>query len=83
MPTLSEVPEIVRSMIRLSPLGRSRIEERPWRKPRTTSRKKLHASLALLPVDTNQVDFLFSRLLAASPTELPVIRDALKPHQPA
>ena len=48
-----------------------------------TSARSSHASLALLPVDANRVDFLFSRLLDASPTELPVpvIRDALKPHQ--
>src|SRR5271166_5664408 len=78
----AQVPEIVRSISAY----------RRWADPELkktvaeaadTSRKKLHASLALLPVDANQVDFLFSRLLAASPTELPVpvIRDALKPHQ--
>ena len=41
----------------------------------------LHASLALLPVDASQVDYLFNRLLAASPSELPVLRDALKAHR--
>jgi formylglycine-generating enzyme required for sulfatase activity/tetratricopeptide (TPR) repeat protein len=46
-----------------------------------TSREKLHASLALLPVDASQVPFLEKRLLVASPTELMVIRDALKPHR--
>jgi serine/threonine protein kinase/formylglycine-generating enzyme required for sulfatase activity len=45
-----------------------------------TSREKLHASLALLPVDASQVPFLEKRLLVASPTELMVIRYALKPH---
>jgi hypothetical protein len=45
-------------------------------------RERLHASLALLPVDTTQVDFLFNRLLSATPSELPVLRDALKPHSP-
>ena len=44
------------------------------------SREHLHASLALLPVDVSQVDYLFNRLLAASPSELPVLRDALKTH---
>jgi formylglycine-generating enzyme required for sulfatase activity/tetratricopeptide (TPR) repeat protein len=43
-------------------------------------REHLHASLALLPVDATQVDYLFDRLLTVSPTELPVIRDALKPY---
>jgi len=45
------------------------------------SRQKLHASLALLPVDASQVDYLFNRLLKATPSELRVLRDALKPHQ--
>jgi len=45
------------------------------------SREHLHASLALLPVDTNQVDYLFKRLLSASPSEIPVLRDALRTHQ--
>jgi hypothetical protein len=46
-------------------------------------RHKLHASLAILPVDSTQVDYLFDRLSKATPTELPVLRDALKPHQTA
>ena len=45
------------------------------------SRQKLHASLALLPVDASQVDYLFNRLLTATPSELPVLRDALKTHR--
>src|SRR5262249_9315982 len=45
------------------------------------SRERLHASLALLPVDASQVPFLEKRLLVASPTELMVIRDALRPHR--
>ncbi len=45
------------------------------------SREHLHASLALLPVDATQVDYLFKRLLSATPSELPVLRDALKTHQ--
>jgi formylglycine-generating enzyme required for sulfatase activity len=44
-------------------------------------RKQLHASLALLPVDATQVDFLCGRLLDAEPHEVPVIRDALAPHK--
>jgi serine/threonine protein kinase/formylglycine-generating enzyme required for sulfatase activity len=41
------------------------------------SRKLLHTSLALLPVDATQVEYLFGRLLDAEPHEVPVIRDAL------
>jgi formylglycine-generating enzyme required for sulfatase activity len=45
------------------------------------ARRQLHASLALLPVDATQVDYLYDRLLDAEPDEVPVIRDALAPHQ--
>jgi hypothetical protein len=63
---------------------------RHWANPRLqpltrisddTSREKLLASLALLPVDASQLPFLEKRLLVASPSELMVIRDALKPHR--
>src|SRR5208337_4014014 len=46
-----------------------------------SSRQKLHASLALLPVDASQVDYLFNRLLSATPSELRVLRDALGSHR--
>jgi eukaryotic-like serine/threonine-protein kinase len=44
-------------------------------------RRQLHASLALLPVDPGQADYLYGRLLDAEPQEVPVIRDALAPHK--
>jgi serine/threonine protein kinase/formylglycine-generating enzyme required for sulfatase activity len=47
------------------------------------SRKRLAASLALLPVDPGQVDYLYGRLLEAQPHEVPVILDALAPHKDA
>ena len=76
----AQVPEIVRSISAYrrwaDPELKKTVEEAA-----DTSRKKLHASLALLPVDANQVDFLFSRLLSATENELPVLRDALKTHQ--
>ena len=53
---------------------------RCWKAP-TINREHLHASLALLPVDASQVDYLFNRLLKATPSELPVLRDALKAHR--
>jgi len=55
---------------------RSELEKRS-----NDSRQKLHASLALLPVDATQVDYLFNRLIKATPSELLVLRDALKTHQ--
>jgi serine/threonine protein kinase/formylglycine-generating enzyme required for sulfatase activity len=44
-------------------------------------RKQLHASLAMLPADDGQVAYLYQRLLHAGPTELPVLRDALRGHR--
>ncbi len=63
---------------------------RRWANPRLktlvqnadfSSREKLHGSLALLPVDASQVDYLYSRLIEADPGDLPVLRDALKIHR--
>jgi formylglycine-generating enzyme required for sulfatase activity len=47
------------------------------------AKEHLHASLALLPVDGGQVEYLYGRLLQAGPVELPVIRDALLGHRDA
>ncbi len=44
-------------------------------------RKQLHASLALLPVDVGQVDYLYERLLKGDPSEVIVIREALSGHK--
>jgi serine/threonine protein kinase/formylglycine-generating enzyme required for sulfatase activity len=61
--------------------------ERAWREAATEAEKtreagrQLHASLALLPVDPGQVDYLYGRLLDAEPQEVVVIRDALAPYR--
>ena len=44
-------------------------------------RKQLHASLALLPVDSGQVDYLYGRLLQGQSQEVIVIREALSDHK--
>jgi len=44
---------------------------------------QLHARLALLPVDPGQVEYLYERLLTASPNEVPVIGAALASHKAA
>ena len=44
---------------------------------------KLHASLALLPVDPGQADYLSNRLLNAGPLELNLIWQILKDHHQA
>jgi serine/threonine protein kinase/formylglycine-generating enzyme required for sulfatase activity len=42
---------------------------------------KLHASLALLPFDERQREYLHDRLLAAGPAEMAAIRDGLAPYR--
>jgi eukaryotic-like serine/threonine-protein kinase len=44
-------------------------------------RKQLHVSLALLPVDNEQVEYLYGRLLKAEPQDVLVIRKALSDHK--
>ena len=51
------------------------------RTPNHQAGEHLHASLALLPVDPRQVDYLRERLLTASPGDVSVLREALQPHQ--
>lgn len=46
-----------------------------------TSRARLHLGMALLPVDSDQVEFLYGRLLTAQPDEVVVLRDALWDHR--
>jgi serine/threonine protein kinase/formylglycine-generating enzyme required for sulfatase activity len=43
------------------------------------STDKLHASLALLPADERQTDYLSARLLQTTIEEFPMVRDALRP----
>jgi formylglycine-generating enzyme required for sulfatase activity len=75
-----QVPEVIGAMREyrrwVDPVLRSELA-----KGSAGPRRKLHASLALLPVDASQVDYLFDRLLTATPSEVPVLRDALKPHR--
>ena len=63
---------------------------RHWANPRLVkllsetpppSKEHLHASLALLPVDTGQVDYLYQRMLNVDGVELSVIIDFLKPYK--
>ncbi len=63
---------------------------RKWTDPRLrreydrlNPRQQLHASLALLPVDHGQADYLYARLLGAQPQEVPVIVGALAPDRDA
>jgi serine/threonine protein kinase/formylglycine-generating enzyme required for sulfatase activity/tetratricopeptide (TPR) repeat protein len=77
---IAQVPEIVKSMAKhrrwVDPLLRQAAERSPER-----GAERLQASLALLPVDDTQVDYLYRRLLDADADQLPVLREALKPHR--
>ena len=66
---------------RVTGVGRIRGSDRWFRSADHTDREKLNASLALLPVDRSQLPFLEEKLLGASPSELPVLRDAIWPHR--
>ncbi len=66
----------------VEPIIKQLLRYRRWAKPplvrllgesEKTSREHLHASLALLPVDANQAEYLFDRLLNSDPIDLPVI----------
>jgi hypothetical protein len=47
------------------------------------SKTHLHASLAVLPSDEGQAEYLYQRLLKAAPAQLLVIRDGLLPQREA
>jgi eukaryotic-like serine/threonine-protein kinase len=45
-----------------------------------TNKNRLNVSLAMLPVDLNQADFLYEKMINASPDDFPIICNALKKH---
>jgi formylglycine-generating enzyme required for sulfatase activity len=77
----SDVPEIVAEMGPyrrwLDPL----LYEEYGQAAQDNDRRKLHASLGLVPVDPGQVDYLKKRLLEAEAQEVDAIRTLLLPHQ--
>ena len=75
-----DVPSILRQLNGYRRWANARLKSLV-QNPDDASREKLHASLALLPVDSSQLPFLEQHLLNTTATELPVIRDSLKPHQ--
>jgi hypothetical protein len=78
------VPGIIKDMAPyrrwLVPLLREAYDEARENKD---DRTQLHASLALLPVDPGQVDYLYGRLLRARPEEIYVLTAALRDHREA
>ncbi len=77
---LNKVPEIVQTMRFFrwwtDPALRRVLDETPEDKVR-----KLHARIALLPVDRSQLPFLEGRLYFASPAQLPVLWTVLEPYK--
>ena len=80
--TTADVPRIVKEMAPyrrwVDPLLQDAYAQADQEK---ASRKQMHVSLALLPVDSGQVDFLYKRLLKGEPLDVVVIRDALLDHK--
>ncbi|MCE9534775.1 MAG: protein kinase [Planctomycetes bacterium] len=77
---INQVPDVVKEMEKY----------RAWTDPMLKAekeqsandpRKQMHASLALLPVDEGQVDYLYQKLLKGEPQEVVVIREALLSHK--
>ncbi len=81
---IAQVPDVVKSMEKyrrwVDPLLRQVVE---GSSSLDRSPNRLHASLALFPVDGGQFGYLYVRLLEADADEMPVLRDALKSHQAA
>ncbi len=48
---------------------------------KTGSPQKLHAALALLPIDESKSDYLRDQLLVVTPQQFPIVRDALLRHK--
>ncbi len=76
----AEVPSIIKQLAGSRRWADPQLR-RQLRESESSSREYLHASLALLPDDPSQVDYLCGRLLSASSAELPVLRAALLPYQ--
>jgi formylglycine-generating enzyme required for sulfatase activity len=77
---IARAPDVIKDMepyrVWVDPLLRKHIEQAA-----EGSAQKLHTSLALLPVDPGQRDYLYKRLLDAQPHEVLVLRMALLPHK--
>ena len=77
---IAQVPEIIRKMSAYREWTDPQLREENSRAG-LQSREKLHTSLALLPVDAGQVNYLQGRLLEAEPREVAVLVDALDAHK--
>ena len=79
-PARSDVPAVIKQLAGYRRWADRRLR-RMLRDSDESTRDRLHASLALLPVDSSQADYLGKRLLGVAPADLPVLRAALAPHR--
>ena len=77
---VGQVPAIVKELDGYRRWAHPRLEKIVTETSKNSD-ERLHASLALLPADAGQVDYLYERLLNATPDELPTIRAALLSHK--
>ncbi len=77
---IAQVPFLLESLASVQSEIGPRVKEL-LQKPGLTQKEHLRLSLAMLPGDPKQVDYLRDRLLDAEPAELPIIRTALLPHR--
>src|SRR5271166_3968758 len=80
MAETKDVPQLIEKLAGLR-LWADQLLRRIMESSGEASKERLHASLALLPVDQEQIEFLYSRLLVAGPNEMPVLREALRPYR--
>jgi serine/threonine protein kinase/formylglycine-generating enzyme required for sulfatase activity len=77
---IAQVPAIIENLEDYrrwaDPLLRSHL-----RNSKPESSQHLHSALALLPVDASLAPELGQQMLTVSPTQFPVVRDALRPHR--
>jgi formylglycine-generating enzyme required for sulfatase activity len=77
---IGKVPEIIKEIDEYRTWADPLLKEAN-EKTDLDAQKKLHLSLALLPVDSGQVSYIYNRLLEAEPSEVLVLQDALAPHK--
>jgi formylglycine-generating enzyme required for sulfatase activity len=76
---IAQVPELILDLAPYRQWADTRLQQAMRNSP-DSSAEHLHASLALLPADPQQVHYLQDRLVHATAEQLPVIRDALAPY---
>ncbi len=76
----ADVPRLVGQLPAYRRWADARLQQHLQEAPKD-SKEHLHASLALLPVDAGQVDYLLGRLLAGEPAEVQAIREGLGPYR--